>query len=120
MSIYSSLSDADLVTLIKEDDNLAFNEAVERYNRPLLRASYRMLKYDKDKVEEPVCDAYQDLWIKRHQLDVNITLWDFLRSKFTKTAIGIMRDSKHQDDYLEIWSKILDEGSCIACTDISV
>lgn len=120
MSIYSSLSDAGLVTLIKEDDNMAFNEAVERYNRPLLKASYRMLKYDKDKVEEPVCDAFQDLWEKRHELEANSTLWEFLRSTFAKTAIGIMMNSKFQDDYLEIWSKILDEGPCKTHSEMSL
>lgn len=120
MSIYSSLSDADLFTLIKESDNMAFNEAVERYNRPLLKASYGMLKYDRDKVEEPVCAAYKDLWEKRSQIDANITLWGFLRSKFNKTAMEIMKRSKHWDDYLDILSKFLDEGPRIIQLDVSV
>lgn len=108
MSMYNSLSDDELLTLIKESDKMAFDESINRYHRILYKTSKRMLIHDKEQVDEPICYAYNELWLTRFTISSETNLFQFLKSMFTKEAIKIMTGSKHVDHYLEIWSDFLD------------
>lgn len=108
MSMYTSLSDDDLLTLIKESDNMAFDESINRYHRILYKTSKRMLIHDKEQVDEPICYAYNELWLTRFTISSETDLFQYLKSMFTKKAIKIMMGSKNLDRYLEILSDFLD------------
>lgn len=61
---YRSYNDAQLVSLIREGDRLAFDEVYERYWKRLYNDTFKRLK-SIDLIEEIVQDVFSNLWATR-------------------------------------------------------
>jgi len=66
---YSVHTDAELLSLLKQDDARAFGELYDRHSLSLFDIAYKRLK-DRQTSEDIVHDVYTDLWDKRHTRDI--------------------------------------------------
>lgn len=64
LSSYSLFTDAELILLLKKDDETAFEEVYERYWKKLYNDTYKRLR-NVEQIEEIVQDVFTDLWLKR-------------------------------------------------------
>lgn len=66
---YTILSDEQLLFLIQEDDQRAFDEVYSRFWRPLFGIAYSHLK-EASASEDAIHDVFANLWANRHRLEV--------------------------------------------------
>lgn len=77
MSIYTGVNDAELLSLLKKDDQAAFTELYNRYwKRLFVTASYRLDNLGE--AEEIVQDIFASLWKRRYELTINTDLSRYL------------------------------------------
>ncbi|PYF76130.1 RNA polymerase sigma factor [Pedobacter nutrimenti] len=66
MSGYKSLSDPDLISMIKDGDHAAYTEIYERYHYLVFIEAYRKLG-DEELAKDIVQELFVNLWIKRQK-----------------------------------------------------
>ena len=64
-----TLSDEQLVLLLKDDNRIAFSTLYDRYWEGMYRAAYALLR-DEDAAKDIVQDIFLDLWKKRQTLQI--------------------------------------------------
>lgn len=69
MNHLSSYSDCDLIKLLKQGDEAAFNEIYNRYWLKLYNDSYKRLK-DEALSADVIQDVFADVWIKRETKNI--------------------------------------------------
>ena len=97
VSKYSSFSDEQLFNLIENGDKMAFTEAYNKYNRLLYSVSYRYLM-DKEKAEEAVQYVFVRLWEYRSDLNIGISLKNYL---FTMTKNYVLNVIRNENSAIE-------------------
>ena len=74
---HDNLDEKDLLVLIKQGDERAFEELVCRYKRPIAKNMLRFLK-SVELTEEALQDLFMKLWINRAHLNVDQPLRPYL------------------------------------------
>ena len=97
VSKYSSFSDEQLFNLIENGDKIAFTEAYNKYHRLLYSVSYRYLM-DKEKAEEAVQYVFVRLWEYRSDLNIGISLKNYL---FTMTKNYVLNVIRNENSAIE-------------------
>ena len=97
VSKYSSFSDEQLFNLIENGDKMAFTEAYNKYHRLLYSVSYRYLM-DKEKAEEAVQYVFVRLWEYRSDLNIGISLKNYL---FTMTKNYVLNVIRNENSAIE-------------------
>lgn len=100
MRLYSKLSDAELVALLKRDDRAAFTEIYKRYWEILLNTAYQRLK-SKEAAEEIVQIVFINLFIRRAELEPKSTLEAYLKTAIKYKVIDSFRSQGIQNNYIE-------------------
>jgi len=77
MIVYSALSDAELVDLLKTGDQLAFNEIYRRFKAPLYVHAYNKLR-NTEEAKDIVQELFTKLWNKRDKLTLTNDLISYL------------------------------------------
>lgn len=90
-------SDEQLYRFIKEGDHRAFTQVYYKYYRLLYALSYRYLM-DKDKAEDAIQYVFVRLWEYRSDLNVDISLKNFL---FTMTKNYVLNVIRNETSALE-------------------
>lgn len=70
MPIYKTTPDSDLLKLVKQNDQLAFEELYERHWLSLYNIAFKRLN-EKETSKDLVQDVFTDLWHKRHKKDIS-------------------------------------------------
>lgn len=91
VSKYSSFSDEQLFNLIENGDKVAFTEAYNKYHRLLYSVSYRYLM-DREKAEEAVQYVFVRLWEYRSDLNIGISLKNYLFTMTKNYVLNIIRN----------------------------
>lgn len=91
VSKYSSFSDEQLFNLIENGDKIAFTEAYNKYHRLLYSVSYRYLM-DREKAEEAVQYVFVRLWEYRSDLNIGISLKNYLFTMTKNYVLNIIRN----------------------------
>ena len=91
VSKYSSFSDEQLFNLIENGDKIAFTEAYNKYHRLLYSVSYRYLM-DREKAEEAVHYVFVRLWEYRSDLNIGISLKNYLFTMTKNYVLNIIRN----------------------------
>ena len=99
MPVYHSLSDAELIDLLTQDDHTAFTELYHRFWKKLYAVAYCRLN-DESEAEETVQDVFLSLWRRRNKLQLNYSISTYLSIAvkyriFTRLA-QLQRQKKHQ------------------------
>ncbi|MFC6099646.1 RNA polymerase sigma-70 factor [Olivibacter domesticus] len=75
--IYKNLSDKELIDLLKCNNNQAFTEIYDRYWKKLLTVAHNKLDRFED-AEEIVQDIFVNLWNRRKDIEINVSLNNYL------------------------------------------
>lgn len=84
-------SDEQLFNLIENGDKIAFTEAYNKYHRLLYSVSYRYLM-DREKAEEAVQYVFVRLWEYRSDLNIGISLKNYLFTMTKNYVLNIIRN----------------------------
>ena len=121
MNLVKSLncSDEQLFHSIKEGDHNAFTQVYYKYHRLLYALSYRYLM-DRDKAEDAIQYVFIRLWEYRSDLNVDISLKNFLFTMTKNYVLNVIRNetsaleknyeiaqglSEYEDDFIEKMEK---------------
>lgn len=89
----TKLTDKDLVSLLKQNDEMAFETLFRRYYRYLYTVA---IQYVKDPVlaEDALQEIYLKLWVNRHQLDELQSVRSYLATAMRHQVLNSIRDNK--------------------------
>lgn len=99
MSAYISYPDAILTDLLKTDDEAAFNEIFNRYDRLLFIYAYKKLQ-DKEEAKDVVQDVFINLWSVRKNLGLTGELNVYLYACVRNRALNLLRSKNNMDKYI--------------------
>src|SRR4051812_6602008 len=99
MSDYKSLSDQELLVLLKEGEHPAFAEIYNRFYSLLYVHAYRRLS-DEDSANDLIQDVFVSLWEKRNDLIVKSSLSSYLYAIVRNRIIDLYNRSKVSEKYL--------------------
>ncbi len=90
MKNYDKLTDADLITLLKQGNEEAFVEIYQRYWEILLNAAYQRLRSRED-AEEVVQEIFVNFYFRRSEIDPKSTLEAYLKTALKFKVIDTYR-----------------------------
>lgn len=93
MNHLGSYSDCDLIKLLKQGDEAAFNEIYNRYWVKLYNDSYKRLK-DEALSADIIQDVFADIWIKRESKNIE-NLGAYLHSAARYHVFLLYKKNKH-------------------------
>ncbi|ATP55673.1 RNA polymerase sigma-70 factor [Pedobacter ginsengisoli] len=99
MKDYSSFSDSQLLSLLREEDHLAFTEIYNRYWKRLFTIASHKLKALED-AEEVVQNIFVALWNRRTNLYVTSTLSAYLAVSVKYRVIKMLDKQYNQQKYV--------------------
>lgn len=99
MITYVSLSDEQLMTLLKQGDQLAFAQIYNRYRTQLVIHVNNMVK-DQDYAQDIVQEIFTCFFNKSAILDIRTTLSSYLHSAARNRALDELRKQKTKTNYL--------------------
>ena len=88
---YSNLNDDQLFDLIAQDDKGAFTEVYLKYNKLLYAVAYKYL-LNKEMAEDTVQYVYTRLWEYRNELNIGISLKNYLFTMAKNYVLNTIRD----------------------------
>lgn len=77
MAAYSALTDRELVSLLKQGNQAAFEQLYRNYSVRILKKLIALLK-DEETAKEILQDVYMKVWEKREMLDPELSFRSFL------------------------------------------
>ncbi|ANI90061.1 hypothetical protein A9P82_12665 [Arachidicoccus ginsenosidimutans] len=77
MNAYLSLSDNELVDLLKRDDKVAFTEIYNRYSEKMVTIAYVKLQSGND-AKEVVQELFIDIWNRRRNLNIRHSFYTYI------------------------------------------
>lgn len=103
MGDVSTLSDDELLVLIKQDKLSAFKELYTRYWKKLYAEAYKRLS-SKELAEEIVQELFTNVWLQRHTRQINSTVGGYLYNTVANRVIDEYRKevvrSRHREAML--------------------
>jgi len=117
MAAYSSMTDTQLVDLLKEGDEVAFTEIYERYWALLLRHARRMLK-DDEEARDVLQDVFSTFWDNATTLQIKSSLSAYLYALVRNRILNMVVRDKVKANYLQSLQGFMDEGH--ATTDHAI
>jgi RNA polymerase sigma-70 factor (family 1) len=106
--VTASMTDSELVSLIREGDQNAFAEIFRRYNKLLYAHAYKRLK-NKEEARDLVQDVFASLWTKKAVLQINTSLAGYLYSFVRNRFYDIISHKQIASDYLVSLQTFLDQ-----------
>ncbi|WP_129715422.1 RNA polymerase sigma-70 factor [Pedobacter sp. SYP-B3415] len=106
----AALSDQELATALHDGDFSAFGEIYERFWRPLLAHSIRLLK-DEEAAMDVVQDVFASLWEKRDTLVIGRSVSAFLYTCVRNRIFDRIARDKVHDRYLAELAIYYTEGA---------
>jgi RNA polymerase sigma-70 factor (family 1) len=110
MSIYSSLTDNQLLDYIKTGDQLAFAEIYERYWGLMFHHVLKMTG-DKDETKDIIQELFTQLWINIEQIESETNIASYLYVSARNKVINLIRHDKVRNNYLSSLSDFTNQHS---------
>jgi RNA polymerase sigma-70 factor, ECF subfamily len=92
------IDDRNLFLLIKQSDKKSFEILFRIYYAPLCSFSHKYVK-DKDDCEEIVQGFFLKLWDKREELDINLSVKNYLFSSIRNRCLNYIKHEKIKLEY---------------------
>lgn len=103
-------TDRELMTLIRQSDEIAFAELYHRFSNVLLNTAYQRLA-DKDLTEEVVQDLFVKIWLRREQTVVTGSVQAYLFTSLKNQIIDHYRHERRRADYDAVSESALTDNS---------
>nr|WP_121273260.1 RNA polymerase sigma-70 factor [Pedobacter schmidteae] len=97
---YTSLTDAQLVSRLREGDGTAFTTIFARFRNLLFSFAYRRLN-DKELAKDLIHDAFSDIWEKRATVNVPGNLESFLVTVIKNRILDHYKHQKVSQRYID-------------------
>ncbi len=107
---YGNLTDEELLALLKNGHEEAFDFLYSRYRSKLIAIAYNRLK-SKEAAEELVQDVFADIWQKRFSLQLRNNLSSYLCTAIKYAVLDYIRAQKTKDKYVAEMIKTSDGAS---------
>lgn len=88
-----TVEDAEIVRLLKNDDEKAIDLLFDNYYNYLCGVVYRVIS-DADYAEDLVQEIFLDIWRKRHDLNISTSLRAYLRRAGVNRSLNFIRKQK--------------------------
>ena len=92
------IPDEELLEKIKQDDRAAFAVLFGRYWQPLLDTAYRRLGSEQQ-AEELVQDIFMNLYLKRNELEITVSLKSYLYTALKYKVLNEIRGAIVRNNY---------------------
>ena len=106
MGIYSTLSDNELIQLLKESDHRAYTQIYHRYFYLLYTHAYKKLQYE-EQAKDVVQDVFATLWFKRDSDLQMSNLGGYLYTAVRNRIFDLFAREKVKSNYIESLSDYL-------------
>ena len=115
MAILANLSDAELIDLLKTDNEDAFTEIYNRYWKLLLNTANNILR-DPAISQDIVQNVFSSLWLRRHEVVIHAIkpyLQQSIRFSVAKVIRAQQTDAKFYDRLQTVTSEIIADDPLI-------
>lgn len=109
MAAYQTLTDLELLDLIRLDDRQAFEVLFNRYWYKLLKYAARVV-YDNHEAEDMVQEVFYSLWERKNALSPITSVSSYLHGAIRYKGLGYVRSNLHKNKYLESLTYFFEEG----------
>lgn len=99
MDPYSLYTDNDLVALLAQDDQLAFEQLYTRHWAPLYQSAFYILQ-DSDACKDIIQDVFAWVWEHRHSLEVQ-SVKAYLKAAVRFKLANYIRSGRVRDSFFE-------------------
>lgn len=99
MIVYSQLSDAELIGLMKQEDSIAFTEIYKRYWKKLFTIAANKAG-DVEEGREIVQNVFISLWNRRQELEIKGALSNYLAVSVKYRVINLLDKQNNHRKYL--------------------
>lgn len=117
MSTYKTLSDKELVDLMKSGDHVAFTEIYNRYWGLMYVHALKMLS-DEDEAKDIIQDLFITVWSKRSNLDLNTNLSGYLYISTRHKILNKIRQRKTSDNFINALALYINDSENSIIDDI--
>ncbi|WP_052496291.1 RNA polymerase sigma factor [Pedobacter lusitanus] len=101
MTSYTTISDSDLINLLKKEDRKAFNEIYRRYAGNLINFASSKL-YSLDDARDLIQDLFTTLWADRHKILITSSIQSYLFTAVRYKVIDKIRKNVTREEYVMI------------------
>ncbi len=99
MGIYNELSDADLVSLLKAGDHLAYTEIFRRYYHLMYVHAYKKLR-DEEEAKDVIQELFATLWTKRETDFITTNLAGYLYTSVRNRILDLFAHQQVESKYM--------------------
>ena len=110
MATYDKYSDADLLRLLRNGDQLAYSEIYNRYNGLLYVFAYRRLK-DREEARDIIHELFLKLWADHETISESYVLAAYLYTALRNRIINVITHQKVAVRYLDSFTEYLSQSS---------
>ncbi len=117
MAAYSTYTDEELFSLLKEDDQLAYLEIYDRYKVLLQNHAMKKLS-DMDDVEDILQELFIDVWDKRSAIHLTTGLASYLYTAVRNRIFNHFYKKQREGKYLNSLGDVIEKGEYV--TDLAI
>lgn len=110
MATYSTYTDQELTTLLKEGDSHAFTAIYERYHSLLYIYAHKKL-HNKEESQDIIQDVLIALWNKRLEYSFDVSLKSYLFTAVRNKALDLFSHKKVEARYMASLQSYMDIAS---------
>ncbi len=99
MQIYNNLSDLELASLIKADDQLAFAELYDRYKGALYVHAFNLLR-DKEESRDVLQQVFATFWTKRKEMVLHSQPLGYLYTAVRNRIYNVIAHKQVESKYI--------------------
>lgn len=109
MRLYSTLSDAELLVLLKSGDHAAFKEIFDRYNTLLVNFAAKRSN-GIEEAEDVVQEIFLHIWNHSKEFAVEGSLRNYLHRAVVNRLLNLLKHQNVQEAYIQSFQNYLDDG----------
>lgn len=109
---YQNYTDHELLSLLKDDDYLAYTEIYDRYSGILYIHAYKRLK-DREEAKDVVQELFTALWMKRLDFELRTHLAGYLYTAIRNRALRVISHKQIESTYFSSLQQSILEGNAV-------
>lgn len=109
MDKYRGLSDAELLILLRSEDESAFTEIYNRFS-PVLYLHARHMLHNRDEARDVIQEVFTAIWNRRMDLDLTKSLNSYLYRSVRNTVLNLIRNEKKDSVLMAEIGEALEKG----------
>ena len=109
MAAFNTLSDNELLSLLREGDHHAYTEIYNRYKRLLYTHAYQRLRNEQE-VDDIIHDLFTSMWEKRDSLTLKTNLAGYLYTAVRNRILDFVSHKNVESAYVGSLQNFMDRG----------